>query len=65
MVEGNGGDEVILSHARQLLIDEDGLATPSPAHQHDGTTIGHQQVQEVAETNGLRCVNQHRLCIIA
>lgn len=61
MVEGYGGDKVVLSYARQLLVDKNSLPATGPTHQHDWTAVGHQQVQEVAETYSLRCVDQYSL----
>ena len=53
MVEGNGGYQIVLSYARQFLIDKNSLATTSSTHKHHRTTIGQEEVKEVAETDCL------------
>ena len=53
VVEGNGCYQIVLSHAGQLLVDQDSLATTSSTHKHYRTTIGQEKVKEVAETDCL------------
>ena len=51
VVEGHVGDHVVLVELGQLLVDQDRLAAPRVAHQHDGVSLVHQQVQEVFDSD--------------
>ena len=51
VVEGHVGDHVVLVQLGQLLVDQDRLAAARVAHQHDGVSLVHQQVQEVFDSD--------------
>ena len=61
VVEGNGSDQVVLSHAGEFIINKNSLATTSSTHKHHRTTIGQEEIKDRTETDCLWCMNKHSL----
>ena len=62
VIEGDYSDKsLIFVEGTQLVTNQDSLATACIADQHDWTTVGHQQIQEVAVANCLRVVDKDSL----
>lgn len=48
-VEWYIGDSIVVGEGRQLLANQNSLATTRVAHQHDRMTFCHEQIQEISD----------------
>ena len=61
VVERNCRDEKVVAETVQLVADHHRLAAARAANQHDGTTICHEEVHEVAKANRFCRVHENGL----